>query len=80
MAGALQGMGHFSGTGLGSRGRRSKASRLGPGHSRKAGFPGGWVWENFVDTGCGGAGECVSPLIVGLGGGFACQLSDPLAV
>lgn len=43
-------------------------ARLGPGHSRKAGFPGGWAWEDSVGTGCGGADEYVSPLVVGCGG------------
>lgn len=54
-------------------------ARLGPGHSRKAGFPGGWAWEDSVGTGCGGADEYVSPLVVGCGGlsGSTCQHSDP---
>lgn len=63
-------MGHFSGSGLGSRGRRSKASRLPrlvPGCSRRSEFPGGWAWEDSLGTGSGSVGVCVSPFVVGVG-------------
>lgn len=47
--GALQGVGHFSGMGLGSRRRRSKGDRLyvkGAEGSGKAGSPEGYDWED----------------------------------
>lgn len=42
---ARQGVGHFSGTGSRSQGRRSNGvmmDRKCPGGSRRAGYPGGW--------------------------------------